>query len=233
MKRKLSSKLILVPTPLDEEKSLSVETVSVLKEALEKGDSLFLVEDIKPGRRRWLNAGLPRDHVEKLVCYNEHTREKLRAEMIAELQKGKNLYLMSDGGMPALCDPGARLIDECHQRGISVDCLAFDNSMMLALALSGFAHESFHFYGFPPAKAQERKDFWHKLKGQQTLGIVMDTPYRLSKVVEEIKALGERQVFFAFDLQSDEQAYWRGPAGQFPMKIIEQKRKREFILVIK
>ena len=106
---KNQGQLTLVPTSITEAGTLN----EVLKETLKnawKGGAGICVEDIKPGRRRWLKWGLPREAIEDLITYNEHSRDELDKKIVNELKQGKNFFLISDGGTPGFCDPGRSLV---------------------------------------------------------------------------------------------------------------------------
>lgn len=231
----MPGKLILVPTPIDETSELHPKALSMIFNSLEKGDSLFAIEDLKPGRRRWIKWGLPREAIEEFVLYNEHTRAKTCSELIQKMNKGKNVYLMSDGGLPAFCDPGKELVDLCHNNKIKVTSTPFCNSVLLALAMSGFKHDEFYFAGFLPVKKELRMQKLNQIIINPSTLILMDTPYRMVKTVEEVgKAISKnqlkRRVFLAQDLNSDGEELLRGSCDKI-LKAIESK-KSEFILVV-
>ena len=226
------SELILVPTPIQEELPLEpVAQARLLEDAL-KADVMILVEEHKIGRQRWLKWGLPREAIEKFVLFNEHTQEKIQSDIIKELSNGKRVYLLSDCGLPAFCDPGQRLVDACHKKRIKVTATPYPNSVSLALALSGFSHASFVFSGFVPVKEPERSDWIKKeLKRPETL-IWMDTPYRLKKLLSDlIKLNPDRDVFLGCDLGGKEEFLIRGNVPAV-LKGIGEKEKREFVMVI-
>ena len=108
--------LYLIPTPIDNESKLHQDAVELIKTAPE--GSRFVVEDARPGRRRWLHYGLPREAIDDFICYNEQTHDLVRPEIIEVLSSGKNVFMMSDAGLPAFCDPGRALIEECHRKKI-------------------------------------------------------------------------------------------------------------------
>ncbi len=224
--------LILVPTPIQENHPL--ETVArerLLTDAL-KENTIICVEEHKVGRQRWLKWGLPREAIEKFVLFNEHTQIKIQGDLIRELKAGKNIYLLSDCGLPAFCDPGQLLVDACHRNHIKVTSTPYPNSISLALALSGFSHQSFVFSGFIPVKEPERSDWMKKeLKRSETL-IWMETPYRLRKLMEELERLKmDRDIFLGCDLGGSEERLLRGSATTL-LKHLEGQDKREFVLVI-
>lgn len=226
------SELILVPTPISDELPLETVALQKLNEDCLKDEVLILVEEHKVARQRWIKWGLPREAIDKFLLYNEHTSEKMKIEVMKELKKGKKVYLLSDCGLPAFCDPGQNLVDLCHKQKVKVSATPFPNSIALAVALSGFSHSRFHFCGFIPVKEPERSE-WMKteLKRPETL-IWMETPYRLKKMIEELGKLNpKREIFIGLDLGSSSEKLLRGNADHL-VKLISEGEKREFVLII-
>lgn len=226
------SELILVPTPIQEDLPLEpIAREKLLEDAL-KTDVILLVEEHKIARQRWLKWGLPREAIEKFILFNEHTQEKIQGDVIKDIKSGKKAYLLSDCGLPAFCDPGQLLVDACHKQRIKVTATPFPNSIALALALSGFSHESFVFSGFIPVKEPQRSEWMKKeLKRPETL-IWMETPYRLKKLLEELSKQNiDRDIFLGCDLGGKEEALLRGAAGSL-VKSLGEQEKREFVMVI-
>ena len=224
--------LTLIPTPIDEISPLEQVAFSILEKASTDLDkNIIVIEDLKPGRRRWLRFGLTRDVVEDFVLYNEHTRAKVSFELLSELKKGRNVFLMSDGGLPAFCDPGIELVRECHKNGIKVTSTPFANSISLALAMSGIDHNSFSFAGFLPIKSPEREEQLDKFLSRRETTILMDTPYRMKKLLGEVSSkVKGRECFLGMDLNADSQECLYGDISSIVRKI--KDFKREFILII-
>jgi 16S rRNA (cytidine1402-2'-O)-methyltransferase len=226
------SQLILVPTPLQEDLPLESVAHARLAEDALKEDVMILVEEHKEARRRWIKWGLPREVIEKFILFNEHTSEKLLPEIIQGLKSSKKAYLLSDCGLPAFCDPGQDLVDRCHKNKISVTSTPFANSVILAVALSGFSHSSFHFSGFVPVKSPQR-ELWLKneLKRNETM-VWMETPYRLKKLLEELQPLSlNREIFLGMDLNGSEELLLRGPCHKL-IALGDLLSKREFVMVV-
>ncbi len=234
----MSGILTLVPTPIDEFSPLEQTAFSILKKAVseEKDNSIITIEDLKPGRRRWLRWGLPRESVESFILYNEHSAKEISQTLLSELKLGKNVYIMSDGGLPAFCDPGIELVDLCHKNNIKVTATPFANSISLALSLSGFNHDKFLFEGFLPRDKKERSNAVDSILKEPRTTIIMDTPYRLKKVLEEFnnamkKQHRRREVFVALDLNNPEdEELLRGLPGEIMQKL--ESFKREFIMIL-
>ena len=226
------SELILIPTPISDDHPLESVALDLLKTDALKSDVIILVEEHKVARQRWLKWGLPREAIEKFQLYNEHTSEKMKVEMMKELKSGKRIYLMSDCGLPAFCDPGQNLVDQCHKQRIKVTATPFPNSIALGVALSGFSHSRFHFSGFIPVKEPDRSE-WIKIELKRPEMMVwMETPYRLKKLLEDLVKSGtKREIFLGMDLGCATEKLLRGPVGQI-LKDIADSEKREFVLIV-
>lgn len=227
--------LYLIPTPIDENSLLADDALQLmLKAATEQRESsLFVIEDLKPGRRRWLRYGLPRDCVEDFVLFNEQTQTELIAQLIDEMKNKKQVFLMSDGGLPTFCDPGIELVRAVHAAGLRVSMTSFANSMLAALVLSGFDSSSFFFQGFLPKKSDERQLSLDKVAQFKGVQVLMETPYRLTRILEEFaehSLLKERELCLALDLNTQQEQVLLGKAPLLLRELSGQKR--EFVLVI-
>lgn len=233
----MSGTLYLIPTPIDDEGTLDSDTFNVLNRAAteDSENSVFAIEDLKPGRRRWLRWKLPRECVDSFVLYNEHSASSASRELLTKIKSGKNIFLMSDGGMPSFCDPGRELVSLCHDNKINVTSTPFYNSVILALALSGFDHRSFLFEGFLPRESEERKVYLRAIYRQNKTVVLMDTPYRMMRLLEELATLEKgpksRRIFLATNLTTTDQKLWRGYASSL-IRQLGKKEKREFVLII-
>jgi 16S rRNA (cytidine1402-2'-O)-methyltransferase len=229
-------KLILIPTPISESGCLEPVAFEILNKAstTDFDKSIFAIEDLKPGRKRWLDFGLPRSVVDHFVLYNEHTAKDASLELLSKLKQGFTVYLMSDGGLPAFYDPGVELVKLCHQNNITVTSTPFCNSIALAIALSGFNHKKFWFEGFLPLDKEDRKKIIEKCISNSHVSIVMDTPYRLKRLLEEISEVSKesrnkKKLFLAMDLNSPSEILLIGSAHEMLARI--EDFKREFILI--
>ncbi|MBX7148645.1 SAM-dependent methyltransferase [bacterium] len=224
--------LTLVPTPLDDDSPLETVALELLRHASQNLDkNIFLIEEPKEGRRRWIHFGLPREAIDSFVLFNEQTQKTETPHIIEKLKQGHHVYLMSDSGLPCVCDPGSQLVDACHNAGIRVTSTPFPNSMMLALALSGFDASQFVFEGFLPRESDARQRELTRILALPRVSIVMDTPYRLKSLLEDIATLKtSRRLFVALDLNQKTEELHRGTIKQIIEKIADFKR--EFVLVV-
>lgn len=230
----MSGILTIIPTPIDNESPLNPKTFDILKTAHESDSWKIIVEEHKAARRRWLHWGLEKAAIENFILYNEHSSASDTEEIIKLLKKGFNIALMSDAGLPAFCDPGQLLIQRCHQLEITVTSAPFENSIALAMALSGIEHQEFYFAGFlPKEKTELTKKLLEILKNKMTT-VLMDTPYRLQKTLSLINEISQkhqidREFFLAMDLNKPEEKLIFTNTKQLGQT---EFNKKEFIMVL-
>ena len=153
----------------------------------------FIVEDEKTARRYLKALGYPHSLIDlQLYVLNEHTQNEPEQlfELIAPLQKGVSMGLLSEAGLPAVADPGAVIVSLCHENNIPVMPFVGPSSIMLALMASGMNGQNFSFVGYLPVKEFERKKEIQRLellsvKSNQTQ-IFIETPYRNNQLLKDI-----------------------------------------------
>ncbi len=176
------SKLYLIPTPLDPEgapEAVLPAPVLGLLPHLRR----FVVEEVRTARRFLSAAGL-KGHIQELEFHtlNEHSTPAQVEALLPLFADGSPVGLLSEAGLPAVADPGARLVALCHRKGIEVVPLVGPSSLMMALMASGLNGQSFAFAGYVPAKTEERPAALRRLEKQSSAlrqtQILIETPYR-------------------------------------------------------
>ena len=176
------SKLYLIPTPLDPE-GLPEAVLPAPVLALLPGLRRFVVEEVRTARRFLSAAGL-KGHIQELEFHtlNEHSTPAEVEALLPLFADGTSVGLLSEAGLPAVADPGARLVALCHRHGIEVVPLVGPSSLMMALMASGLNGQSFAFVGYVPAKTEERRAALRRLEKQSATlrqtQILIETPYR-------------------------------------------------------
>jgi 16S rRNA (cytidine1402-2'-O)-methyltransferase len=151
----------------------------------------FVVENEKTARRflGLIKTIKPVRELEMLLL-NEHTDDKALPALLAPLLAGKDVGLMSEAGCPGIADPGARLAELAHRKGIRVVPLVGPSSILLGLMASGFNGQRFAFLGYLPSDKAERIKALKALEQtSQRLGetqIFIETPYRNQHMLEDI-----------------------------------------------
>ena len=185
-------KLHLIPSPLGENDPAEVIPAAVL--TLLGRFRTFVVEEIRTARRYLSKAGL-KGHIGSLEFYelNEHTAPETVEGYLSLFDDGNDVALISEAGLPAVADPGARLVALAHSNGIVVVPHVGPSSLMLALMASGLNGQSFAFCGYLPAKSDERRSRLKAIeKISATAGqtqIFIETPYRNDSMFADILAV--------------------------------------------
>lgn len=174
-------KLYLIPTPLGDNEPAEVLPAGVIERACSL--RVFVVEEIRTARRFLSRYGL-RGHIAELEFHelNEHSSAADVEALGSLFDRGEDVGLLSEAGLPAVADPGAELVALCHRRGVEVVPLVGPSSLMLALMASGLNGQSFAFCGYVPAKPEERRNALKVLEKQSAAArrsqIIIETPYR-------------------------------------------------------
>lgn len=174
-------KLYLIPTPLGDNEPAEVLPAGVIERACSL--RVFVVEEIRTTRRFLSRYGL-RGHIAELEFHelNEHSSAADVEALGSLFDRGEDVGLLSEAGLPAVADPGAELVALCHRRGVEVVPLVGPSSLMLALMASGLNGQSFAFCGYVPAKPEERRNALKALEKQSAAArrsqIIIETPYR-------------------------------------------------------
>jgi len=174
-------KLYLIPSPLGENDPEEVLPKKVFE--CISGISKYVVEETRTARRFLSRAGL-KGHIEELSFHelNEHSTRADVESLLNLFSDGSDVGLISEAGLPAVADPGAALVELCHEKGITVVPLTGPSSLMLSLMASGLNGQSFAFCGYLSAKTEERRSAIKAIEkisaSRKQTQIFIETPYR-------------------------------------------------------
>jgi len=128
----------------------------------------------------------------RLLSYHEHSQPQREQYILAELEQGRHIALVSDAGMPTISDPGQGLVSRARAAGIEVEVIPGPSACTAALAVSGLDSTAFIFAGFLPAKTGQRRAVLAGLKTEPRTVIIYEAPHRLLKTLADMGAvLGE------------------------------------------
>ncbi|MDR1524227.1 MAG: SAM-dependent methyltransferase [Tannerella sp.] len=151
----------------------------------------FIVEDARAARR-FLKKTEPSIVIDDLSFteLNEHTSPAAVAGMLAPMEAGESVGVMSEAGCPAVADPGADVVAIAQRKGYRVTPLAGPSSILMALMASGFNGQSFAFRGYLPVEASKRtesiKAFEARVYSADETQIFIETPYRNGKLLDDL-----------------------------------------------
>ena len=136
-----------------------------------------------------------------MTSYHEYNKVETAESLVAQMQAGKNIALITDAGTPAISDPGEVLVQRCQEAGITVTSLPGAAACITALTLSGLSTRRFCFEGFLPSDKKERKAVLEDLKEESRTMILYEAPHHLKGTLKEMKdALGNRKITLCREL---------------------------------
>ncbi len=193
--------LYLCATPIGNLEDMTFRAVRVLKEA-----DLIAAEDTR-NSIRLLN------HFEihtPMTSYHEYNKFEKGRELVARLQKGENIALITDAGMPGISDPGEELVKMCAEAGITVTALPGACACVTALTLSGLGTRRFAFEAFLPSDKRERRTVLEGLRDETRTIVLYEAPHRLVRTLEELlETLGNRRMSVCRELTKKHETIFR------------------------
>ena len=173
-----SSVLYIVGTPIGNLSDLSIRAINILKNV-----SLIACEDTRQTKKIMSKY----EFKNNLLSFNMHNSSKRIPKIIDFLKEGQSIGLVSDAGLPIICDPGEDLVRECRSNGLKIICIPGPCAAITALVSSGLPSSKFIFEGFLPKKKSEREKILLEISKNEKTTIVFESPHRLRKLLMELK----------------------------------------------
>jgi 16S rRNA (cytidine1402-2'-O)-methyltransferase len=206
--------LYIVATPIGNLEDITFRAVRILKEA-----DLIACEDTRHTGKLLAHYGISKP----LVSYHEHNERARAEELLAELQAGKNVALVTDAGTPLISDPGYRLVAGARKLGIPVSPVPGPGAFLAALSASGMATDSFVFLGFLPPKKTQRRKVLESWKAIRSTLVCYEAPHRVIETLQDIaEVLGAREVALARELTKVHEEFLHGT----PADLLETLSRR-------
>jgi 16S rRNA (cytidine1402-2'-O)-methyltransferase len=216
--------LYLVSTPIGNLGDMSFRAVEVLKEV-----DYVVSEDTR-------KTGMLLKHFDikkPQISFREDNEKRALPRVVALLQEGKNIAMVTDAGTPSVSDPGFLLVRDVVEAEIPMTAIPGPTALIMALVLSGLAVHSFTFRGFPPRKSGQRRRFFEvDLESPHTL-IFYESPHRLLAFLQDALAVyGDRKAVVANDLTKKFETLYRGTLAELAARFEEEKILGEYCVVI-
>ena len=182
-----SSVLYIVGTPIGNLNDLSFRALNILKNV-----SLIACEDTRQTKKIMSKF----EFKNNLISFNKNNSSGKIPRIINDLNLGKSIALVSDAGMPSICDPGEDLVKEVKSKGISIVCIPGPCAALTAIVSSGLPSSRFIFEGFLPRKKSEREKILLEISKNLKTTIIYESPNRLIKLLRELKEHcgGQREI---------------------------------------
>ncbi len=185
--------LYLVGTPIGNLNDISPRAINILKNV-----SLVACEDTRQ-TSKIMNKFLISNNK---ISFNKNNSLKKIPRLITFLKSGKSIALVSDAGMPGICDPGEDIVSKVKSEGIDVICIPGACAAITALVSSGMPSSKFVFEGFLPKKKSDREKILFEISKNEKTTIIYESPHRLKKLLKELFDFcgGEREIIVAREL---------------------------------
>ena len=185
--------LYIVGTPIGNLNDISQRAINILKNV-----SLVACEDTRQTKKIMNKFNISN----KLISFNKHNSLIKIPKIIKDLKEGKSIAIVSDAGMPGICDPGEDIARSVKSEGIDIICIPGACAAITALVSSGLPSSSFVFEGFLPKKKINRETILLEISKNEKTTIIYESPQRLRKLLKELldSCGGNREIMVAREL---------------------------------
>ena len=215
--------LAVCATPIGNLEDVTLRVLRELREA-----DLVLCEDTRRTRGLLARHGIEA----RLLSYHEHNEAARTAEVLPRLRGGERVALVSDAGMPAVSDPGARLIAAALEEGLPVTVLPGPSSVETALVASGLVAEQYRFLGYLPRGAGALAALWEELAAWPWPAVAFESPQRLPQTLRSLAArFPDRRAAVCRELTKQYEEVVGGTSAEL-VEAFREPPKGEIVLVV-
>ena len=221
---KLSPGLHVVATPIGNLRDISLRALSTLAAA-----DAILAEDTRTTKVLLSHYGI----TTPLIAYHEHNAAQMRPQILARLQKGEALALVSDAGTPLVSDPGFKLVGDVVGEGLAVTSVPGASAVLAALVVAGLPTDRFFFEGFLPPKSAARRQRISILSKIPGTLVFFESPRRLAECLDDLCAvLGPRDAVVARELTKHFETIRRAPLPDLAAQFAHEPTPKGEIVVL-
>ena len=216
--------LYIVATPIGNLEDITLRAIRILKEA-----DIIAAEDTRRTQTLLMHFSINTP----LTSYHDYNERAKTSQLVARLERGESIALVSDAGTPTISDPGYRLIGEAIRIGIRVVPIPGPSALIAALSASGLPTDGFNFRGFPPARKRERRSKLQELRVDRYTIVVYETPHRLKESLDDIREIfGDRRIVLAREVTKVHEEFLRGRISEVIAEIKHREIRGEVTLII-
>lgn len=220
----MAGMLYLCATPIGNLQDMTPRVIETLKQV-----DLIAAEDTR-NSIRLLSAF---DIHTPMTSYHEYNKVEKAGYLIAQMQAGKNIALITDAGTPAISDPGEVFVRMCQEAGIAVTSLPGPAACITALTLSGLSTRRFCFEGFLPSEKKERREILEELANETRTIVLYEAPHHLVKTLKDLsETLGDRNITLCRELTKKFETVLPTTINKALEKYDEEEPRGEYVLVL-
>lgn len=183
--------LFVVATPIGNLEDLTFRALRTLREV-----DLIAAEDTRRTAKLLAHYEIRKP----LVSLREHNETRETPRLIARLQGGENIALVSDAGTPTIADPGARLVGAARRAQLPIVPIPGATALATLLSVSGFSGDQFVFLGFPPPSGAARDRWFHQLATEKRVVLFFEAPHRAKRTLEQVTESVKRPIVVGREL---------------------------------
>lgn len=218
----MSGTLFVVATPIGNLEDITLRALRVLREA-----DVIAAEDTRRTAKLLAHYSISTP----TVSFHEHNTRTRIPQLLARLEAGAGVALVTDAGTPGISDPGGGLIEACWEKGVTIDPVPGASAPVAAAVASGFPLDPLTIFGFVPSRAKDRKQWMLRAQAVHDTFTFFETPHRIIQTLSEAPLyFGDRPMLVAREMTKRHQQFIRGLAADIIglMPVL----KGEFTLVV-
>lgn len=216
--------LYVVATPIGNLEDITLRAIRILASV-----DLIAAEDTRHTRKLLSHLEISA----QLVSYYKDREASRAVKIINQLNKGKNVALVSDAGTPGIADPGHILVRQARAAGIRIVPIPGPSSLTTALSVTGLENTPLIFLGFLPSRPAERRRLLKRLAQEQRHIVFFESPRRLKTCLNDcLNILGDREVFWARELTKIHESLYHGNLAELASSLESTEQKGESVLVL-
>ncbi|MCS6925103.1 MAG: 16S rRNA (cytidine(1402)-2'-O)-methyltransferase, partial [Candidatus Binatia bacterium] len=220
----MSGLLYVVATPIGNLEDITLRALRVLKEV-----DLIAAEDTRRTKKLLAHYGI----TTRLTSYYDQIEARKAPTLIAALQAGQSIALVSDAGTPGVADPGYRLVKGAIAAGIPVVPVPGPSALVALLSIGGLPTDRFVFEGFLPAKKSQREKALQRLREEERTLVFFEAPHRLMAMLSDLERIcGDRQVVVGRELTKMFEEVVRGRVSEVRARLRGRPIKGEVALLV-
>ncbi|MBI5170708.1 MAG: 16S rRNA (cytidine(1402)-2'-O)-methyltransferase [Candidatus Eisenbacteria bacterium] len=216
--------LFLVATPIGNLEDVTTRALRVLREV-----DLVAAEDTRRTRRLLDHFGISAT----LVSLFEHNERSRISGIVARLNEGQSVAVVTDAGSPGIADPGFPLVRAAVAEGLRVESIPGPSAVLAALQVSGLPTDAFTFVGFLPVKHGARRRLLEEYSDRRETIVAFESPHRIERCLEDLEAVWqERPIALCRELTKLHEQVLRGSASEVKAALRDDQKRGEMVLVL-
>jgi 16S rRNA (cytidine1402-2'-O)-methyltransferase len=214
--------LFVVATPIGNLEDITLRALRVLREA-----TVIAAEDTRRTARLLTHHGISTP----MLSFHQHNTRSRLPQILARLQRGENVALVTDAGTPGVSDPGVELVEAAAEQGIPIDPVPGPSAPLVAAVASGFPLEPFTVLGFAPSRSKDRMTWLRVAAEIKHTFCFFDVPHRIIATLREAELLfGDRPITVGRELTKRHQEFLRGRLSDVVGRMTDPRG--EFTIVV-